>query len=465
MVLTIAVMLIAVGALVAITLAKGFEGVLPFFAFLVIVLPGEAKIDFGDLFALTVTRGAIATLAVLYFAFANQHPKSARSDSLPLKYLLILYLGWSMVSTVNSIVFTTSLKTVLDNALEFYLVYYILAKSVSRVETVHKILLASVGALVVCCIFGAVEHFTQWKVINLFPEVTHRLRAGVGGRMGESGRITATFPHPILFGNALALGIPWALYLLGMAKTAAQKAYLWVATIMMAWNLYKTLSRGPWLALALSLFVLFIFSQGSLRKYLMVICLLTVAALIIRPGVLDTLRNTYIETRTPDSARGGAYQYRYDLMRLATQALAKDPTRAVWGFGPESFPSLGLEGEDSTTGKMEPFESCDSGFVEVMLDTGYVGLSLVVALFIRAALFSWKGFKTVPRPANFLCLVFLVSLGAYAFMMLSVENFGWGQQTLMLWILIALSVVYPRLAETENVAERDVVVPLPETRP
>ena len=135
-----------------------------------------------------------------------------------------------------------------------------------------------------------VEQYAQWKIINLFPEVTHRFAAGVGGRLPDSGRIKATFPHPILFANALALGIPWALYLLNLAKTAAQRACLWVAIILMFWNMYKTMSRGPWLALALSLFLLLLFSSGSLRKHLAVIALLTVSALIIRPGVWETLR-------------------------------------------------------------------------------------------------------------------------------------------------------------------------------
>jgi O-antigen ligase len=447
MALTLAIILIAVGGLVAITLIKGFEGALPFFAFLVILLPGEARIDFGGLFELTATRAIAAALVILYIVFGSPHPQHNRNARLPLKVLLILYAGWCMVSTVDSIAFTTSLKTVLESVLEFCLVYYIFAKSVSSVQTVHKILAAAVAALALCCVFGVVEQYTQWKVINLFPEVTHRFVAGVGGRLPDSGRIKATFPHPILFANAMALGIPWALYLLNLAKTAAQKACLWVAIILMCWNMYKTMSRGPWLALALSLFLLLLFSPGSLRKHLAVIALLTVSALIIRPGVWETLRNTYIETLDPESARGGSYQYRYDLMRLARQTLGQDPRRAVWGFGPNSFPALDLEAENLDTGYWDKFESCDSAFVEVALDTGYVGLFLVAALLLRAAFVTWKGFRTVPRTANFLCLLFLINIGAYAFMMLSVENFGWGQQTLMLWILIALSVAYPRLAQ------------------
>ena len=37
-------------------------------------------------------------------------------------------------------------------------------------------------------------------------------------------------------------------------------------------------------------------------------------------------------------------------MRLARQVLARNPGRAVWGFGPNSFPELDLEAENPDTG-------------------------------------------------------------------------------------------------------------------
>ncbi len=465
MALIIAIMLISVGALVAITLTKGFERALPFFAFLVIVLPGESMIPLPGLFDLTATRVATATLAVLYVVFGNQRPESHRNNKLPLKYILLLYVGWCVVSTLNSIVFAISLKAVLSTVLDFYVIYYVYSKSVTSVETIHKILAASVAALVVCCVFGVIERFTGWRAADLFPALTHRFGPGAGEGGGESGRISSTFPVMILFGNALALGIPWALYLLGMAKTGAQKVYLWVAIIMMFYNIYKTDSRGPWLALILSIVLLLLFSSGRIRKYLVVISLLTVATLIIRPGVWETLENIYLETLNPDSERGLSYQYRYDLMRVAREALAKDPSRAVGGFGPESFYYGGLEGINPGTGNVVPFDSCDSAFVAIMFETGYVGLLLVAALLIKAALFSLHGFARVPKPANLLCLIFLTNIVSYAFMMASVENFGWGQQTQMLWIILALSMVYPGLVQPKSLAKELAVFPWQETRP
>lgn len=459
----IAIMLMAVGVLVAVTLIKGFEEVLAFFAFLVIILPGEARIDFGDLFMLTTTRALIATLAVLYLMFGAPDPRGHPNGKLPLKYILLAYMGWSVVSTLNSITFATSLKAVLSLFLDFYVIYYVYSKSVHNVETIHKILAAIVAALVVCCVFGVVERSTGWKVIELFPEVTHRFTPGEGGLLPDFGRVKATFPHAILFANALALGIPLTLYLQTLAKTGAQKVCLWAALVIMFYNIYKTESRGPWLALALSLLVLLLFSPGNIRRNLLVIALLTVSALIIRPGVWDTLRNTYFETFDPETARGESYQYRYELMRVAREAVAKDLSRAVWGFGPNSWDDLGFEGVDPDTGHTVKYDSCDSAFVAIMVETGYVGLLLVAALLLIPASLSLRGYSQLPKPANLLCLVLLINIVAYAFMMASVDNFGWGQQTYMLWIILALSMAYPALVQSKGSEKAPAAFPQHET--
>jgi hypothetical protein len=192
---------------------------------------------------------------------------------------------------------------------------------------------------------------------------------------------------------------------------------------------------------------------------------LVIAVCIVRPGVWDTLRNTYFDTLDPDSARGSSYEYRYTLMRVGREALAQDLGRAAWGFGPESYYYLGLEGEDPETGHTVTYDSCDSAIVEIMVETGYVGLFLVVLLLLRAALFSLRGFARVSKPANLLCLIFLINIVAYAFMMLSVENFGWGQQTYMLWIILATSMAYPRLAGMETAPHRVTVFSSTEALP
>lgn len=447
--LILAIDIIVVAALLGVALTKGFEQALPLFAFIVVLAPGESTIPLPGLFILTTQRVAIITLVALYCAVGGKSVKAWKQGSTPLGYLLLLILGWNLISTMNSIVFTTSLNTVLSNIFDFYLLYYIFTKTVSDVRTIHKILFAFVSALTICCIFGWVEAYFNWSVASLFPTVSHRFTPGQDGLMEAGDRIRSTFPHPILFANGLALGIPMALYLLTVARSTLRRTFLCASILLMFWNIFKTMSRGPWLALMLSFVLLTFLSERKIRKYQLIISALTILVLVIRPGVWETLKNTYFETTDADSARGESYQYRYTLMRIGREALAKDAGRAAWGFGPEAFYYLGLTGEDPDTGHIVKFDSCDSALVELMVDTGYVGLLLVIILLFKAASVAWKGFTNLPKTGSSLCGLLFINIVAYSFMMVSVMNFGWGQQSHMLWILVALSMISVRILRRE----------------
>ena len=42
---------------------------------------------------------------------------------------------------------------------------------------------------------------------------------------------------------------------------------------------------------------------------------------------------------------------------------------------------------------------------------------------------------------------------AFFFMMTNVSIFGWGQQTYLLWVMLAIAMVYPRLVQENTRAE------------
>jgi hypothetical protein len=93
-----------------------------------------------------------------------------------------------------------------------------------------------------------------------------------------------------------------------------------------------------------------------------------------------------------------------------------------------------IEGEIHTV----KVESCDSAVVELLMDTGYVGFALVAGFIGTVAVLGCREhFRSLNRyesafPA--LC----ASLLAFCFMMTNVELFGWGQQSYMIWIILAM---------------------------
>jgi O-antigen ligase len=247
------------------------------------------------------------------------------------------------------------------------------------------------------------------------------------------------------------MAIPQALYLLTLAKTRGRKVFLWSAIMLMFVSIYKTGSRGPWIAVFLSLAVLLLLNKDRLRKYVLVIILMTLTVLIVRPGVWQTIWDLYGETMDPDTLQGVSYQWRYALYRIAVKELDKDFGRALWGYGPESFFYLGIE--DEFQGHMVTYDSCDSSIAALMIETGYVGLLITALLLLKPAFVAYRSFRKLAKPANSLCLVLLVNMLAFYFLMTNVAIYGWGQQSYMLWILIALAMTYPHLQRDEGAAD------------
>lgn len=423
---------------------KGFERTLPVAAFLIVIFPFESQIILPGLFDFTTQRIVVVTLAILYLT----HGRARRKD-LPLKNLILLLMGWMLLSALNSVVVTISVKTVLSQFFDFFVVYYIFAKSVSKSETVHEIAYGFVAGMFVCSVFGFIEAYWNWSVLSLFPTANHTFASLVGVE-DRANRVQSSFGHAILFGGALAMTLPLALYLSTIAKTNARRAFLWCTILLMFVSLFKTTSRGPWIASMISIGLVFVGGGKKLRRYGLVIAGLTVLTLVVRPGVWESISNLYGETLDPDTAQGASYQWRYALYNAAFQHLNSNPTRALWGYGPESFLYLGWKGEFQ--GAVVPFDSCDSSVAALMIETGYVGLLITAALFLSAAYYGFRSYLRMPRPQNVLCLVLVSAAIAFFFLMTNVAILGWGQQSYMFWIFLSLMMIYPSLAEEKSVS-------------
>ncbi len=437
--------ILAVGSLCVVVLKRGFEGALPLAAFLLILFPNESQIQLPGLFDFTTQRIVVAALIVLYFSYGRRQRETEPDKPLPLRYLILLIIGWMLLSSVNSVVPSVSIKSTLSQVFDFFVPYYIYAKTVSKVETVREILFAFVSGTFLCSIFGFFEAYQGWSVLSLFPALASRF-SGIAGVASDRGiRVQSTFGHAILFGAALAMAIPLALYLLTVTESKWRKFFLWAAILLMFVNIYKTGSRGPWMALALSLAILLVLGRGQMRKYLILIVTLAVIVLVARPGVWNTIADLYGETINPTTVQGQSYEWRYLLYDISKKELSKSVGRSLWGYGPESFYFLGLTAPFMVDGEMHmvKVESCDSAVVELMMDTGYVGFFLVAALLLKAGLVTLRNFFSMPKPENSLCVVFFANLAAFGFLMTSVELFNWGQQAYLLWIIIALAMIYP----------------------
>jgi O-antigen ligase len=433
---------------------QGLENALPIFCFFLVLLPLESKLVIPGLFDINTMRVSLVTLTILYF----YRRERIDEGSLPLKGIIMVHIGWAIASTLYSLSISTSVKQLLSQILEYYVLYFVMVKTISKTETLHKMIFSMMMAMGVCCLIAVVEVWAHWSILRIFPSqfwITYN-----GGfdplytELGRGLRVRSTFPHPILFGDALAMSIPFNLYLLDIWENKSQSLLLWINLILMIWAIYKTSSRGPWIATVLSCILLFIFMKNRVRKYLMTIAALALAVLLVRPGIWSTVEALYQSTTDPSTPVGTSYLYRDALNEAVKKSVNKEPGRALLGYGLGTFRVLGLDID--FLGSVRHWYTCDNNWASFLYETGYVGLLIMMILLFRALLFILKNYRRLPYPDNELSGVIFISLTGFYFLLLSVAGYSWGQQGYMAWVMISMGVSQSRIAaRNDQEAEMD----------
>lgn len=429
----------------AIAARRSLENALPVFCFFLVLMPLEARLVIPGLFDFNTMRLSLLTLLVLYL----YHGRSNSNDSaLPLKSLMLLNVTWAICSTIYSLSVTTSAKQLISQVVEYYLLYFLLVRTITRVSTIYNIVFAMMMAMGICSIFGVIEVYARWSILRIFPQnlwITYN--GGVDPLYIEWGRglrIRSTFPHPILFGDALAMSIPLTLYLLSIWERRRDRILLWMSLVLMFWAIYKTSSRGPWIATILCGTLLFIMARNRVRTYLLVIALMAAAVLVARPGVWSTIAGLYESSTDASSPVGSSYLYRDALNNAVKSAVGRGPARALFGYGLGTFRELGLDINFLNT--VQRWYTCDNNWALFLYETGYVGLFLIAALLFAALWIAFRTYWQLPPPESYFSGVIFISLSGFFFLLLSVAGYSWGQQGYMAWILISIAVSYSRIA-------------------
>jgi hypothetical protein len=253
--------------------------------------------------------------------------------------------------------------------------------------------------------------------------------------------------------------IPIVFYLISQERSRLRKWVLWVGLVFMFWAIYKTSSRGPWIAVAMSFILLFALVRNRARRYLVVICVLVGIVLGARPGVLNTISNLYQSTQDSNSPVGASYQYRDVLLHTITNAVARDSGRMLFGYGLGTFREKGLE--ITFLGETRKWYTCDNNWALFLYETGYGGLIIAALLLSYPLITTLRYYRRLPRPQKYLSAVFFICLSEFYFLLLSVAGYNWGQPGFIAWIIISLSIVYPRIVLQDRKAAGLARIKLP----
>jgi O-antigen ligase len=311
-----------------------------------------------------------------------------------------------------------------------------------------RLLHAAVAGVGFVALLACIEKYTR------FNPVTHIMTADVAD-MQEGGMrlrdIVATYQHRILLGTGMAMGAPLAFVLAGQAANRRQRRYFWILSILMVAACYFSQSRGPWLGAVMACGVLAYLGSARARKVLVRIAVLTLLVLIARPGVYTTLFNSAKVTTESKTFKGGTFQYRLELWRVAWDEVTKSPERFLFGYGPGCGLESTVQWNLSYRGKEMEIWSWDNQYAYDLYQSGFAGLLTRLALYFAMARGIFKLYRrSEPADRDILAGLF-ASAFVLIFMMSNVLIYV--KQLHFLFGTIAavgFSFALPKLPETET---------------
>ena len=257
---------------------------------------------------------------------------------------------------------------------------------------------------------------TSSVVPVVFALVQLAMQGGIGS--GEEGRLRATFSHPNIFAFYLVLMLSMILYLQKAAGPPRRPRALWLYAALLLALLVCTKTRSAW-AGALLVFVLYgLFFQ---RRYLLY-ALLVPALLMLDPAVRDRVTELGVPSSdTPGATNLNSYAWRVLLWKAGLQWM--DASHTVFGYGLDAFKHYSprffpLEGQD----EWDPHNV----YVQLLFETGMVGLAAYAWLFWRLIRHLWRGIAR-DRPGSLILLATVLSylLTSYSDNMLYYLSYNW----------------------------------------
>jgi len=311
------------------------------------------------------------------------------------------------------------------------------------VESVFKAIYA---ATVVLALFAFVESYTNWNPVDYLPNEGGRFfrEGGLDIDPDRGYRLKSVFPVSHLLGAAMVLGMTFTCYILSRKDDPRWKAALaWVLLLVMGLCLYKTSTRGPWLAIVLSFAFLLLVSSPPTRRTVVIFGALTGLLLLVRRGVYLSIERIVLSSFDTNTSIGSSYEYRYALVDLARDALSRDHLRTLFGYGPETFFYLNLKRE--FLGMEYTFLSCDSSWILSAIETGLSGFSILAALLGGIFLYQVYNIRNLSGKLRDMMVCIAAFNLSFLFLMTNVAIYGWVQFGHIYWILAALSVAIVRV--------------------
>ena len=406
-------------------LAAGF----PLAAGMLVFLPGDLRIELpGAIPEITVHR---IILVVLLFRWI-QAPKLERPPPVVAhSFILGLLLASRVISDLLTVTPVLSIKDLLNFVFEtfvfFHLARYALASAPARVATMRAVAISLVGVAII----SLVERYAGVSLPRVvFAQFKHLFDG-----------IQSTYPHRILLGYAMAMGTPLVLLQLDTAATASRRRWWWLGLFAVVTGCFLADSRGGWIGMALGVTLTFVVGTGGTRRRCFALLGLAVLALLLRPGIRQTILSRVNDTYAGDTYKGVSYQYRWRLWNVAFSEVARSPQRLAFGYGGLSTETMDLSRyfraqEGGTTTRIG-YTSWDNHFASDLIEFGLVGLGFQICFYAVVLFHLARRGQTGSDAAKPLINAALISCVIFVFARTNVYIFG-EQLKFLFWTVVVV---------------------------
>jgi hypothetical protein len=423
-------------------LRKDFAKGLALASALIVSLPDYLRVSFGgSLPECTVQRVLLLIVLVFWLGRQRQAPLKLTAPALP---WLCLFGAVQFVSMLLSIAKGGSFKNLFSYWLEVILFYVVVSTSLIDRRSILVLLRYTIAGLSVVAVLSAVE---KYRDIN----ISQWLVLGVNDM--DAQNVTSTYPHRILFGYAMAMGVPIMLVLIGAKDASFAPGRIWLALLLGMAACYFSNSRGPWIGLIGASIAVVALGSAVTRRKLLKVAVLASLVLMVKPGVRETIVDSAKSLFETDSVKGNSAAYRKRLWYVAYAEISKSIERTAFGYGGLSTENMDLghyfEGKVGGSASFLGYTSWDNQYACDLIEFGLVGFAAEVLLYLAVLTFlvrSWSrtwGFDRYLIGAIISCCV------VYLWALSNVWIFS-PQLKALFWMLVATGTSVARVSIIES---------------
>jgi O-antigen ligase len=325
----------------------------------------------------------------------------------------------------------------------FFLVLYLAASVIRRLDEVDFLAKTLVGGGAVVGLFAIVEARTGFNVFNHVSRVMPFLidQGDVGGfvRVGTGKlRVFGSAQHPIALSAALVMVVPLAFYL---ARRYRQRRWMLCALVLVA-AVAATVSRTGIIMLVVAGLVFLWLRPQETRRLWPVVLLAPIVIHFALPGTLGAIKNSFFpagglvaEQKVQPGTSGSG---RIADLGPGIQQWKHRPLLGE-GFGTWVVDTTIVRSPVPTGSALDPnVRILDNQWLGLLLETGFVGFCGWLWFFARVLRRFGAEAKRDESDRGWLLASLTAGVAAYAFGMLTYDAFAFIQVTFLMFIFVGL---------------------------